>query len=179
MGGFVVQSMWIYKIFWPWMCYNSSYLLNYCMFNDSYRFSNKMHIRLSHLCPSICLFHLQKLLKYNVFEEVCVLHISHILPITSNDHSKHVSFSSTVCQDDMLLLHICLFNCIYNHTETSQSCEFKKKKKTFSFTANGTYNNKERDTHRKKGEKKERGNVSECSMVFWGVLEEWCRILQE
>lgn len=127
MGGFLVQSMWIYKIFWLWMCNNSNYLLNYYMFNYSYRFSNKMHIRLSHLCPSICLFHLQKLLKYNVFEEVCVLPVSHMLSITNSDHGKHVSLSSTVWQDDMLLLHICIYNHVYNHTETLWTCELKKK----------------------------------------------------
>lgn len=50
------------------------------------------------------------------------------------------------------------------------TCELKKK--TFSFTENGTYKNKEGETGRKKGKKKERGNVSECSMVFCCVLEE-------
>lgn len=53
-----------------------------------------------------------------------------------------------------------------------------KKKKTFSFTVNGTHNNKERETGRRKEKKKERGKISECSMVVWGVLEEWCKILQ-
>ena len=44
---------------------------------------------------------------------------------------------------------------MYNQTETSWYYELKKK--TFSFTANQTYNNKEREKDRKKGEKKERG----------------------
>ena len=169
MGGFLVQSMWIYKIFWPLMCYNSNYLLSYCMFNDSYRFSNKMYIRLSYLCPSICLFHLQKLLKYNVFEEVCVLHILHKLSITSSDHGKHVSLSSTVWQDDTLLLDVCIYNHVYNHTETLWSCELKQKKKKkkkklfLSLQMELITTKKERQTERKEKSKK----VATFQNVAW------------
>jgi hypothetical protein len=42
-------------------------------------------------------------------------------------------------------------------------------KQTFSFTANGTYKNKERETDGKKGKSKERVNISETFYSNSGV----------
>ena len=67
----------------------------------------------------------------------------------------------------MLLLHIYAYFIVFITTQRPH--DPVNLKQTSSFTANGTYKKKERETDRKKGKKKERGNVSETFYSNSGV----------
>lgn len=165
MGGFLVQRIWMYKVFWLWTCYNSSYLLNYCMFNDSYGFSNKMQIQLLYLCPPICLFHHQKLLKYNVgilIGVCCIYCMCCLSPAVTMVNMFHYHW-----QCDRMTFWYCLYASLIILITTQKPHDPVNLKQTFYFTANGK--NKERETDGKKGKKKERGNISETFYSNSGV----------
>ena len=159
----------MYKIFWPWICYNSSYLLNYCIFNDSYGFSNKMHIRLSYLCPFMCLFHLQKHLKCNVFEEVCcICYICCLsaLIMVNMFHCHQQCDRMTCCYCIYAYLIVCITT-----QKPHEPVNFKKKKKNFFFHCKWNLQQqrkRDRQKERKKERKRQRFRMQHGSLRCFG-----------